>query len=56
MKKKLRIKREVRNTLIICAILMALATIFYFMIKEDEDFVKNCVSNGYTEQYCIAHK
>ena len=26
------------------------------LLKLDEDFIKNCMSNGYSRDYCITHR
>lgn len=50
--KKLRLKKWVKVTL---AIIVLIGTIA--ILKQlDDDFMNGCMSAGYSEAYCIAHK
>lgn len=56
MKKKLRLKTEYKITLFTLVIIGSLGLLIYGLTKLDKDFMKSCMSQGYSEKYCIEHK
>ena len=52
MKNKLKLRMWVK------VVLVAIGVIIFLTIckKLDDDFMKGCMSEGYSRDYCIAHK
>lgn len=56
MKKRLKLKTEYKIVLFSIVIISALGLLIYGLTKLDKDFMKSCMSQGYSEKYCIEHK
>lgn len=50
--KKYKLKKWVKLTLISIIILIIGIT----LIKLNDDYMKGCMNNGYSKDYCIAHR
>ena len=49
-------KKEIFKVIKIILIIIAFLLLNDLMIKSDEDFVKGCMENGNSYNYCISHK
>jgi len=54
--KRYRLKKEVKNTLIILFLMFILGICFYIIDKMDEDFIESCTKAGYSVEHCIKNK
>lgn len=50
--KKLKLRKWVKVVLI-SLVIIGIGTL---LLKLDNDYMKGCMSNGYSKEYCIAHK
>lgn len=53
MKRKLKLKFEFKIALLIIFIF---AVLVFFICKDDQDFMKSCIEQGYSKYYCEIHK
>ena len=52
MKKKLKLRMWVKVVILSLIVLW----LGWLLLKLDEDFIESCMSNGYSREYCIAHR
>ena len=50
--KKMKLRMWVKVVIISLIVLQ----IGWILFKTDEEFIKGCMSNGYSRDYCIAHR
>lgn len=56
MKKKIHLRKWVKEFLIITLFFLIMIAAILQLYKMDQDFIKKCTAIGYSEQYCIEHK
>ncbi len=56
MKKRLKLKFEVKLAIAIILVLITVISLTSLVNKLDQDFMKSCLEQGYSEQHCELHK
>lgn len=56
MRKRLRLKFEVKLTIILIIGFITIISLALLVDKLDKKFMKSCLEQGYSEQHCISHK
>lgn len=52
----MKLKQEVKVGLIIFFVLVVFGIILYLVDTMDKNFIKDCMSAGYSKNYCIENK
>ena len=55
-RRKLKLKQEVKNTLIILFIILLIFILLGLIEKIDSDFIESCTNAGYSLEHCIKNK